>query len=217
MLKRKMFRDIRLNLSQFITIFLMIFLGVMVYAGVRSYMEGMQNTANVFYSENNLQDLDVVGQKFTDEDLENIKNIEHVKNAERKLTITGTMESEEDRTLQINFIESNEISKFYVADGKAFNKETKGVWLDEYYANHNNLKVGDTIKIKYDKMTLEEEIIGLVNIPDHVYDIKDESAIFPNHIDYGFCYLSTKELPENMSIYNYVMVDVDNEENKNYV
>ena len=212
-----MFRDIRLNLSQFITIFLMIFLGVMVYAGVRSYMEGMQNTANVFYSENNLQDLDVVGQKFTDEDLENIKNIEHVKNAERKLTITGTMESEEDRTLQINFIESNEISKFYVADGKAFNKETKGVWLDEYYANNNNLKVGDTIKIKYDKMTLEEEIIGLVNIPDHVYDIKDESAIFPNHIDYGFCYLSTKELPENMSIYNYVMVDVDNEENKNYV
>ena len=217
MLKRKMFRDIRLNLSQFITIFLMIFLGVMVYAGVRSYMEGMQNTANVFYSENNLQDLDVVGQNFTDEDLENIKNIEHIKNAERKLTITGTMESEEDRTLQINFIESNEISKFYVADGKAFNKETKGVWLDEYYANHNNLKVGDTIKIKYDKMTLEEEIIGLVNIPDHVYDIKDESAIFPNHIDYGFCYLSTKELPENMSIYNYVMVDVDNEENKNYV
>ena len=70
MLKRKMFRDIRLNLSQFITIFLMIFLGVMVYAGVRSYMEGMQNTANVFYSENNLQDLDVVGQNFTDEDLE---------------------------------------------------------------------------------------------------------------------------------------------------
>lgn len=149
-------------------------------------MEGMQNTANVFYSENNLQDLDVVGQKFTDEDLENIKNLEHVKNAERKLTITGTMESEEDKTLQINFIESNEISKFYVADGKAFNKETKGVWLDEYYANHNNLKVGDTIKIKYDKMTLEEEIIGLVNIPDHVYDIKDESAIFPNHIGYGF-------------------------------
>ena len=111
MLKRKMFRDIRLNLSQFITIFLMIFLGVMVYAGVRSYMEGMANTANVFYSENNLQDLDVVGQTFTDEDLEIIKNIEHVKNAERKLTITGTMESEENRTLQINFIKIETLQK----------------------------------------------------------------------------------------------------------
>ena len=116
MLKRKMFRDIRLNLSQFITIFLMIFLGVMVYAGVRSYMEGMQNTANVFYSENNLQDLDAVGQNFTSEDLETIKNIEHVKNAERILSIRTTLEDEKDVQLETIFIESNEISKFFKSE-----------------------------------------------------------------------------------------------------
>ena len=157
-LKRKMFRDIRFNLSQFVTIFLMIFLGVMVYAGIRSYMDGMTKTADVFYSDYNLQDLEVVGENFTDDDLKEIKNIEHVKNAERKLTVIGTMESVEDRTLQINFIESNEISKFYIADGIPFDKETKGVWLDEYYAKNNDLKPGDTIKIKYEKAILEEEI-----------------------------------------------------------
>lgn len=246
MLKRKMFRDIRFNLSQFITIFLMIFLGIMVYAGIRSYMDGMTKTADVFYSDYNLQDLDIVGENFTNDDLKRIKEIEHVKNAERKLTLYGTMESEEDRTLQINFIEQNEISKFYVVDGKSFDKETKGLWLDEYYAKNNDLKVGDTIKIKYENVIIEKEIIGLINIPDHVYDIKDESSIFPNHIDYGFCYLSINEFPESIVkqevmekmgivdeevfdtiisnfnykdylIYNYVMVDVDNEENKNNV
>ena len=41
------------------------------------------------------------------------EEIEHVKNAERRLTIAGTMDSEKDITLQMNFIESNEISKFY--------------------------------------------------------------------------------------------------------
>ncbi|MBP3708146.1 MAG: ABC transporter permease [Clostridia bacterium] len=246
MLKRKMFRDIRFNLSQFITIFLMVFMGVMVYAGIRSYMDGMTKTADIFYEDNNLQDLEAIGENFTDEDLKQIKDIEHIKNAERKLTVMGTMENEEERTLQVNFIESNEISKFYVKDGKAFDKSKKGVWLDEYYAKNNNLKVGDTIKIKYEKETLEEEIIGLINVPDHVYDIKDESEIFPNHIDYGFCYLSINEFPENIIkqeimkkmnvtdetifntampdfraqdylIYNYVMIDVDNEENKNNV
>ncbi len=246
MLKRKMFRDIRFNLSQFITIFLMVFLGVMVYAGIRSYMDGMTRTAYIFYEDNNLQDLEVIGKNFTDEDLKQIKDIEHIKSAERKLTVMGTMENEEERTLQVNFIESNEISKFYVKDGKAFDKSKKGVWLDEYYAKNNNLKVGDIIKIKYEKETLEEEIIGLINVPDHVYDIKDESAIFPNHIDYGFCYLSINEFPENIIkqeimkkmnitdetifntampdfkaqdylVYNYVMIDVDNEENKNNV
>lgn len=156
------------------------------------------------------------------------------------------MESDEDRTLQINFIEQNDISKFYVKDGKPFDKNEKGIWLDEYYAKNNNLKVGDTIKIKYDKETLEEKIIGLINVPDHVYDIKDESAIFPNHVDYGFCYLGINEFPENIIkqeimnkmnitdeeivdtvmpdfnikdylIFNYVMIDADNEENKNSV
>ncbi len=246
MLIRKMLRDIRFNLSQFITIFLMIFLGVMVYAGIRSYMDGMTKTADVFYSDYNLQDLDVIGENFTSEDLKDIKSIEHVKNAQRKLTIIGTMEYVEDRTLQINFIESNEISKFYIAQGIPFDKEKKGVWLDEYYAKNNNLGIGDIIKIKYDNTVIEEVIVGLINIPDHVYDIKDGSAIFPDHIDYGFCYLSINEFPESIIkqnvmrevgisdektfdsfvpdfnykdylVYNYVMVDVDNEENKNFV
>ena len=112
-----MFRDIKLNKSQFIAIFLMVFLGVLVYGGVRSYMDGMANSAEVFYRENNLEDLNVVGNNFSKDDLEKIKNMENVNEAERKLTITGTMEHEKDRFLQLNFIESNKISKFYVIEG----------------------------------------------------------------------------------------------------
>ena len=246
MLKRKMFRDIKLNLSQFITIFLMVFMGVMVYSGIRSYMDGMANTANVFYSENNLQDLEVIGTNFTDDDLKEIKNIEHVNNAERKLTIPSTLESNENKTIQLNFIESNEISKFYVVDGIEFNKDEKGVWLDQFYADSNDLNIGDTLKVKYDKEIIEEKIVGFINVPDHVYDIKDESSIFPDHNNYGFAYLSIDEFPEHYIkknamekmnitdetlfdmfvpdfnykeylVYNYVIVDVDNEENKNDV
>ena len=76
-LKKKMFRDIKLNKSQFIAIFLMVFLGVLVYGGVRSYMDGMVNTAEVFYRENNLEDLNVVGSNFSKDDLEKIKNMEN--------------------------------------------------------------------------------------------------------------------------------------------
>ena len=245
-LKKKMFRDIKLNKSQFIAIFLMVFLGVLVYGGVRSYMDGMVNTAEVFYRENNLEDLNVVGSNFSKDDLEKIKNMENVNKAERKLTITGTMEYKEDRFLQLNFIEENEISKFYVMDGEGFNVNKSGVWLDNFYAQNNDLKVGDTIKIKYDGETLEEKIVGLINVPDHVYDVKDESELFPNHEDYGFAYLSINEFPEHYVkkavmekmnvtdeaifdmyvkdfnykdylIFNYIMVDVNGEENKDSV
>ena len=118
MLKRKMFRDIKINLSQFITILLMVFMGVMVYGGIRSYMDGMVQTADVFYKENNVQDLEVVGSNFSKEDLDKIKSLDNVNNAERKLTIVANMEADEDRTLQLNFIESNDISKFYVGFDK---------------------------------------------------------------------------------------------------
>lgn len=54
MLKKKMIRDVLQNKSQFITIFLMVLIGVMVYVGIESYMDGMINAADKFYSENNL-------------------------------------------------------------------------------------------------------------------------------------------------------------------
>ena len=194
MLKRKMFRDIKKNLSQFITIFLMIMIGIMAYSGIEAYMDGMKYTADKFYSENNLQDLNVMGN-LTDEDLKNILKIKNVVNAEKKLSVTGTTDN--DKTLLINFIESNDISKFYVMDGDNFNKDIKGVWLDYFYANKNDIKVGDTILVKYEDIKLNEKVIGLINVPDHLYDVRDESELYPDRKEFGFAYLSINEIPES--------------------
>lgn len=211
MLKKKMFRDIKNNLSQFITIFLMVAIGVMAYFGIEAYMSGMQETADKFYTENNLQDLNVVGINFTESDLKKIKSIDNVKDAERKLSITGI--TNDDKTLLLNFIEENNISKFYVKDGEKFDKNKSGVWLDEFYAKENNISVGDKILIKYDSFSKEEVVLGLINVPDHIYDTKDSSELYPNRKEFGFAYLSINELPEEYQVYNYVMVDVDNKDN----
>lgn len=211
MLKKKMFRDIKNNLSQFITIFLMVAIGVMAYFGIEAYMSGMQETADKFYTENNLQDLNVVGINFTESDLKKIKSIDNVKDAERKLSITGI--TNDDKTLLLNFIEENNISKFYVKDGEKFDKNKSGVWLDEFYAKENNISVGDKILIKYDSFSKEEVVLGLINVPDHIYDTKDSSELYPNRKEFGFAYLSINELPKEYQVYNYVMVDVDNKDN----
>ena len=117
MLNRKMFRDIKKNLSQFITIFLMVTIGIMVYTTMLSYSGAMQRSGDKYYKENNLFDLEAFGENFTKEDLNNIKKLDNVKDAERKLTVKGI--NKED-TLEINFIESNNITKFYVLDGDKF-------------------------------------------------------------------------------------------------
>ena len=241
MLKKKMLRDIKQNLSQFITIFLMVLIGVMVYVGIEAYMDGMTSAADNFYKNNNIQDLNVMGN-LSDKDLDKIKSLDNVKDAEKKLVVNAIDKDDKDKTYLLSFIDSNNISKFHIMDGEKFDVNKKGAWVDNFYAEKNNLKVGDTIKIKYDTFSLEEKILGLINVPDHIYDVKDESEFVPNRENFGFVYLSVNEIPESyikdlvmkeMKItdekifdkyvtnfnykeyipYNYIMVDVNKKKN----
>ena len=197
-LNKKILRDIKQNKMQFFNVFIMIFLGVFVFAGVHSYMDGMQISGDNYYESNNLQDLWLTGENFNKEDLDKVKNIENVKNAERLLSIRTDLKNEKEKDVQLEtiFIESNEISKMYIAEGEEFSKEKDGVWFDSYLAKYLELKVGDEITFKYKDYTMKEKIRGLVNTPDHVYFVKDETAIFPTHKDYGYIYLSINEFPK---------------------
>ena len=76
MLFKKLIRDLKGNLSQFITVFLMVFLGVFVFAGIHSYMDGMKVFGDKYYADNNLPDLWVYGENFSSKDLKDIKNID---------------------------------------------------------------------------------------------------------------------------------------------
>lgn len=210
-LSKKRLRDIRQNKMQFFNIFIMVFLGVFVFAGIHAYMDGMEKSADNYYKNNNFQDIWLSGENFSNEDLEKVKNTENVKDAERMLTINTELENKDDVTLDTNFIESNNISKMYVVDGEEFSKDKKGVWFDSYLAKNLDLKVGDEITFTYQNMKMTEKIVGLVNTPDHVYFVKDDTEIFPTHKNYGFIYLSINELPQGIpEIFNQIIVDVDN-------
>ena len=91
MLNRKILRDLWKNKSQFITVFLMVFLAVFAFAGVHAYMDGMKESSKVYYENQNLQDIWLTSSNFTEEKLKEIKNIENVKNAERLLTINANV------------------------------------------------------------------------------------------------------------------------------
>ena len=98
----------------------------------------------------------------------------------------------------------------YVVDGEEFSKDKKGVWFDSYLAKNLDLKVGDEITFTYQNMKMTEKILGLVNTPDHVYFVKDDTEIFPTHKNYGYMYLSINELPQGMlQIFNQIIVDVN--------
>lgn len=209
MLNKKILRDIWKNKSQFITIFLMVFLAVFAFAGVHAYMDGMRESSIIYYEKQNLQDIWLTSENFKEDKLEEIKKIDNVKNAERLLTINANViDSErfinpdnnkpiEDLVIECNFIETNEINKMYLIDGEEYSKDKTGLWLDYYLAKNIGIKVGDELELSIEGNNFKEKVMGLVEVPDHVYFIKDESAIFPAHNDFGFSYLSINEFPKN--------------------
>ena len=233
MLNRKILRDLWKNKSQFITVFLMVFLAVFAFAGVHAYMDGMKESSKVYYENQNLQDIWLTSSNFTEEKLKEIKNIENVKNAERLLTINANVinsekyinplngKSLEDLVLECNFIETNEIDKMYLVQGEEYSKDKSGLWLDYYLADRIGIKVGEEIELSIEGNNFKEKVMGLVEVPDHVYFIKDDTAIFPTHTDYGFCYLSINEFPRDMYVFPSAIVDVDDtskiEETKNKI
>ena len=158
-------------------------------------MEGMKKTANNFYGDYNLQDLNVMGE-LSKENVETIKEINNVRNAEGKLSINAVLDDNNDITILMNFIETNDISKFYIVEGEKFDTNTNGIWVDNFFAQKNNLNIGDILKVKYDNYVFEEKIIGFINVPDHIYDVKDESQLYPDHTTFGFAYSSINELED---------------------
>ena len=189
MLNRKLLRDIKKNISQYITIFLMILIGIFAYTGIEAYMLGMQKSADNYYKENNLEDLVVYGN-FTIKEIKKVNKIYNVENVNAKLTLPslGTINDTSDK-LKINFIDENTVSTFYVVDGKEFNSNESGIWLDYYYAKENNIKVGDNITVTYEKSSFKRKIVGLITVPDLVYYVKDDIELFPDHSKFGFIYL----------------------------
>ncbi len=213
MLNKKILRDIWKNKSQFITVFLMVFLAVFAFAGVHAYMDGMKASSKVYYNNQNLQDIWLTSENFKTDTIDEIKKIDNVKNAERLLTINANVTDAErfidpntnkklsDLVIECNFIETNEINKMYLIEGEEYSKEKNGLWLDFYLSKKLGIKVGEELELSIEGNSFKEKVMGLIEVPDHVYFIKDDTAIFPTHTDYGFAYLSINEFPKDY-IYN---------------
>ena len=116
MLKKKLYRDLRQNMSQFIVIFVMVMLAVLAFSGVHAYMDGMRVSSEEIYSEYNLADMWLTGEGFSQEEIEKVRANENVNAADRRLTFQGNLEGRDDVTLEMNFLESNDVCRMYVFD-----------------------------------------------------------------------------------------------------
>lgn len=194
-LLRKMLRDMRAGKAQFISIFLMAFLGVFVFVGIGAEWKGMRAEADRYYAETDFPDLWVYGSDFSASDARAVGGISGVVAVSRRLTVDAAADLPGDPTLRVSILDDDGLSRPYVLDGAALDLSLDGVWLDESFAAAHNLSVGDALTVSASGVKLTKTILGLVIHPEYVYEVKDDSTFTPDPDAFGFALMPRAAIP----------------------
>ncbi len=209
MLARKMLRDIAKHKAQFISIFLMAFLGVFVFAGVGGESVGLEVNVNNFYEDTNLADGWIYSYGINELFMDQVNALGATTQMERQLVVDSVANFSNDPDITLHFVENNTISKFYLLEGEKIDiNDSDGVWLDKSFADAKGLKVGDNISFEFEGYEIEKKIRGLGYSPEYVYHASTSSVI-PDFNKIGFAYMSYKAFPEDNISYNVLEVKFD--------
>ena len=207
-----MIRDIKNHKSQFLSIFLMAFLGVFVFAGIGGEYTGFEQSVNDYYDATNLADGWIYSSHLDNSTVDKVDNLSATTASERQLVIKSVGDFDNDPDVTLHFVENNDISKFYLVEGKDVDiDDGDGVWLDKRFADAKHLNVGDNISFSVNGLTINKEIKGLGYSPENVYTPSDTSII-TDFNKTGYAYLSYKAFPAQIQ-YNVLLVDFNGNPN----
>lgn len=147
-LRKDFFMEIKKSMSRFISIMLIVTLGVAFFAGLRSSSPAMKASADAQYDKENLMDIRVVGTLgLTESDLSKIREIEGVKEAEGSFT-----------TNFICHVNSKEVVTKVISMPQSINDITctKGRFPEKYneclasreFLEESGLEIGDYMTLK---------------------------------------------------------------------
>lgn len=179
---RKMLRDVLQAKTSFLAIFLLMFMGCYIFSGISSEYNGMQRSLDAYIKEGNMADATVIAQSFP-------KQFGHAIQAQEVMQVSATYAQQEDKTLDVFIIKENKISKMKIMEGRPFDTESDGVWLDQRFAKANHLHIGDTMTFTVQGKKITKKVVSLILSPTAIYQVKN-NAMVADHTSYGFLYMN---------------------------
>lgn len=215
MLFRKMLRDLWKNRTQFISIFLMSFVGMAAFAGLDAESAGGMKVISDYYEEYNLSDYWIDGSGFDEDEIRKLKKLPGVNGVEKRCILPGKDASDTDKTLMLHFIKTNEINSLCIHDGVPFEEEVNGFYVEKYYAQGNGIRVGDKMSVTLNGERIDGFVRGICDSPEYVYYVFDGSMLMPNYANYGYVVMTDNMYPDKENIvYNQLIVDANSSTNE---
>lgn len=174
MLAKKMFRELWKNKGQFITIFLFSMLAMLVFVVIKSESLGGYQALEKYIKETNRADGWLYGENFTEENLEDVRRVEGVKDAQLRTKLVGEAKNQNGAQVDAYFESENIVSKPMVVEGKEIDfSDNESIWIDQQFADAWKLKVGDKFTFNYGGYNITREIAGFVESSEYLYYFAD--------------------------------------------
>jgi putative ABC transport system permease protein len=219
---KNLFRDIKKSLSRFLSIVVIIAVGVAFYAGVRATSPDMKMSADYYFRKNNLMDFKLISTLgLTKDDLAEALKQSGVTQAEGSYSIDAVIEKDKRQlVLNINSLpDESGINNIKMLKGRRAEKADEAV-VEEKFLEENKLKLDDIIVLKSgDESNIEDDlkntefkIVGSAESPLYVSAQRQLSSVGNGSVR-GFVYI----LPEvfKSEVYTEIYVRTDNIDSKN--
>ena len=191
MLLKKLFRTLWRYKAQFISMVIMIALGVGVFLGFHIEWYSLDVSTREIYDATGFADFRIFSDKgFTEEDLDKVLAIEGVEDATRYLSVNAAVRDGTD-TVALTVSTNMKVSGILLMEGEPYSDtDPDGIWLSDSYAAANQIRVGDPMTFTYKTITVSGTVRGLVKSSEYLICLPDETQVMPDYTSYGYAYIS---------------------------
>lgn len=186
---KKMLRDIRSNWTQFLSVFLMAAISVLIFSGMASVWTGLNKSVDKLVADTEMADLWVRASGISDADLAEMKALAAVQDAVRCMRVSLPA-GEDGSELEVNAVDSTRISRPLTITGGAFDADAQeGIWIDQSYAEKHGLNVGDPLTLTGYMGDVTLTVSGTVMSGEYIYYTGSITETVPNYADHGYAFV----------------------------
>ena len=209
-LHKDFWMEIRKSKARFISIFLIVALGVAFFSGIQASSPDMRYSGDAYYEAAKLMDLKIQGTLgLTECDVKAVSDIDGVELAEGGYS-TDVMSGEDDarKVLHLESISSN--FNLLTADEGRIPEKSGEIFLDKPFAKNRGYKIGDTISVSEDgdsellKKTTYT-VVGIGSSPLYISFNRGNTTLGSGEVS-GFGYILPEDFEQEAFTQIYIMV-----------
>ena len=210
MLVKKMLRTAWQYKAQFISMVLMVMLGVGMFVGFNMEWASIEENMFSFFEDSKFADYRLVSEKgYSDDDLGKIAALDGVEAASRFLSVNVDVKDTGGDSVALAVTTDPAVSSFVLISGEAYDgSSADGIWLSDRYAEENGVSVGDTVTFVYRNTEISGKVKGLIKAAEQMICVRDKTQLMPDFATHGFAYISPVMYEKALGFAYYPQINV---------